>query len=228
MRTTALIATLILTAALEAPAAPFKAHSAAVVDASAAATLEAHSAAAVKTPAPFSALGSWRGLFQLRPGVEVPFNFEIRPSHDGSPKIFFRNGDEWFEGGHVKQTSDSLFIPLDQFDNELAFAIGEGTLSGQYRKQDHSSTPIPITAEPNNTARFNTTGPAPAGNLTGTYAVTFGGPNGHEEQVVGVFKQEGRKLTGTFLRITGDSRFLEGVVEGNNFYLSAFYGSGPS
>jgi len=177
--------------------------------------------------APFSALGSWRGVFQLRPGVEVPFNFEIRPSHNGSPKIFFRNGDEWFEGGSIKQTNDSLFIPLDQFDNELAFAIGEGTLNGLYRRQDHSENPIPVTAEPNNTTRFANTGADPAGNLTGTYAVTFGG-NGHEEQVVGVFKQEGKKLTGTFLRITGDSRYLEGVVEGNNFYLSAFYGSGPS
>jgi peroxiredoxin len=178
--------------------------------------------------APFSALGSWRGLFQLRPGVEVPFNFEIRQSADGTPKIYFRNGDEWFEGGHIKQTPDSLFMPLDQFDNELAFAIGEGPLHGSLRKQDKTGTPLNLTIEPNTTERFDTKGAAPAGNLTGTYAVTFTGPNSKDEQVVGLFKQEGKRLTGTFLRVTGDSRYLEGVVEGNTFYLSAFYGSGPS
>jgi len=237
MRKTALIATLILATAAQVSAQSDEyerelaaGQNAAVQSVAAGGSSSAQRATAVGavSNAPFSALGSWRGVFQLRPGVEVPFNFEIRPAHDGSPKIFFRNGDEWFEGGPVKQTKDSLFIPLDQFDNELAFAIGEGTLNGLYRKQDHSGTPIPITAEPNNTTRFNTAGPEPAANLTGTYAVTFGAASGHEEQVIGVFKQEGKKLTGTFLRITGDSRFLEGVVEGNNFYLSAFYGSGPS
>lgn len=178
--------------------------------------------------APFSALGPWRGVFQLRPGVEVPFNFEIRPSAGGSPKIFFRNGSEWFEGGHIKQTGDSLFIPLDQFDNELAFAIGDGALNGSFRKQDGTGSPIPVTIEPNNTVRFSETGAAPAADISGTYAVTFTSPGGKEEQVVGLFKQDGRKLSGTFLRITGDSRYLEGIVEGNTFYLSSFYGSGPS
>jgi peroxiredoxin len=181
-----------------------------------------------KTPAPFSAVGAWRGVFLLRPGVEVPFNFEIRTSSDGSPKIFFRNGTEWFDGGHIRQTTDSFFIPIDQFDNEFAFAIGEGTLNGTFRKQDHSGNPLVVRIEPNDTRRFDETGPTPAGNFSGTYAITFTGPNGKTEPVVGLFKQEGKKLSGTFLRITGDSRYLEGIVEGNNFYLSSFYGSGPA
>lgn len=178
--------------------------------------------------APFSAIGAWRGVFQLRPGVEVPFNFEIRPSAGGAPKIFFRNGDEWFEGGHIQLTADSLFILLDQFDNELAFPVGEGVLTGSFRKQDRSGAGLAVTIEPNNTLRFPETSTAPAANISGTYAVTFTGRDGKDEQVVGLFTQSGKKLSGTFLRITGDSRYLEGIVEGNTFYLSSFYGSGAS
>jgi peroxiredoxin len=179
-------------------------------------------------PAPFSALGRWRGVFQLTPGVEVPFNFEIKTGADGQPEAFFRNGEEAFEGGRITQTADSFFIALDQFDNELAFPIGQGALTGSLRHQDKKGNPLTVRIEPGRTDRFPDNNIKPAGNLTGTYDVTFTTANGKEEKVVGLFKQEGNKLTGTFLRVTGDSRYLEGIVQGNEFYLSSFFGSGPS
>jgi peroxiredoxin len=185
-------------------------------------------APAPPAPAPFSALGSWRGLFELRPGVEVPFNFDIRADKNGQLKAFFKNGSESFEGGPVRQTADSLFIFLDQFDNELAFKTGEGPLSGTFTKQDRTGTPLPVKIEPNSTIRFAATKATPAGDISGTYDVTFTSAEGKEEKVVGLFHQQGNKLTGTFLRVTGDSRYLEGIVEGNDFYLSSFYGSGPA
>ena len=177
---------------------------------------------------PFSALGAWRGVFQLRPGVEVPFNFVVKADKNGAIKAWFLNAGESFEGGRVRQTVDYFFISLDQFDNELAFPIGEGALQGVLRRQDGTGTPLNIKAEPGLTYRFAGDGLKPAGNLSGTYDVTFTSSNGKDEKVVGLFHQDGNKLTGTFLRITGDSRYLEGIVEGNNFYLSSFIGSGPS
>lgn len=170
--------------------------------------------------APFSAQGAWRGVFLLRPGVEVPFNLEIRS--DG--KAYLHNGDEWFEGGAVRQTDDSLFIGLDQFDNELAFPIAAGSLNGVFRHQDKSGRAIPVRLDPGVTFRFPDGGSAPAGNMSGTYDVRFGSDT---EKVVGLFHQEGSRLTGTFLRVTGDARYLEGVVRGDTFYLSSFIGSGP-
>ncbi len=179
-------------------------------------------------PAPFSALGPWRGVFQLSPGVEVPFNFEIKTGPKGQPEAFFRNGEESFEGGRVTQTTDSFFIELDQYDNELAFPIGQGALTGSLRHQDKKGNPLTVRIEPGKLDRFPDNGATPAGNLTGTYDVTFTSADGKEEKVVGLFKQEGSRLTGTFLRVTGDSRYLEGIVQGNAFYLSSFFGSGPA
>src|SRR5580704_1849299 len=79
--------------------------------------------------AAFNALGSWRGVFHLRPGLDVPINFEIKAGRTNTPELFFRNAAEFFEGGAIRQTADSLFIPLNQFDNELAFQIKGDSLT---------------------------------------------------------------------------------------------------
>jgi peroxiredoxin len=43
---------------------------------------------------------------------------------------------------------------------------------------------------------------------------------------VGVFEQKGSAVTGTFLRTSGDYRFLQGNVSGDSLFLSYFDGSG--
>lgn len=175
----------------------------------------------------FSALGKWRGIFKINPELEIPFNFEIR-NVKGTEKLFFINAEENFEGGIIRQSPDSLFIKLDQFDNELAFKIEGDGLSGTLRKQDHSGRPTAVIAERGKDYRFAATGKPAAADFSGTYDVVFTGANGKEDKTVGLFKQTGNKLSGTFLKITGDSRYLEGTVEGNDFQLSSFIGSGPS
>jgi hypothetical protein len=87
-------------------------------------------------PIKFSPIGSWRGAFAARPEVEIPFNFDIRVSDKGDTTAFFLNAAEQFEGGRIQQTADSLFVALDQFDNELAFKIVNNSLEGVLRRQD--------------------------------------------------------------------------------------------
>ena len=178
--------------------------------------------------APFSAVGLWRGVFEIRQGVEVPFGFEVRAGKDGSGEAFFHNAEEWFKGGRVLVNKDSFFIELDQFDNELAFPVGAGNLTGVLRRQDRKGNPLAVRIEPGKDYRFEDKGIPAVGDISGTYDVTVSGPNGKEEKEVGIFRQQGNKLAATFLRITGDSRYLEGIVEGHDFYLSSFIGSGPS
>jgi len=178
-------------------------------------------------PKAFVALGNWRGVAKVKEGLDIPFNFEIS-TKNGEQKLYFRNAEEKFEGGVVRQTTDSLFVKIDQFDNELAFALVDGDhLAGTLRKQDKSGKPLTILAERSN-IRFETTNKPATANYTGSYDVVFKSPNGKDEKTVGLFKQVGNKLTGTFLRVTGDSRYLEGVVEGNEFQLSSFIGSSPA
>ncbi|MGB5927897.1 MAG: TlpA disulfide reductase family protein, partial [Cyclobacteriaceae bacterium] len=57
----------------------------------------------------------------------------------------------------------------------------------------------------------------------GKYAVTFEDEGGPYE-AVGVFEPNGDQLSGTFLTTTGDYRYLQGTMEGDNIMLSAFDG----
>jgi peroxiredoxin len=179
-------------------------------------------------PTAFSPYGKWRGTFRIKDDIDVPFIFEISGNSPENTKIYFINVEEKFDGGKLKLlTNDSLFISLDEFDNELAFKIENNSLTGVLRKQDKSGTPVPVKAEKGNPLRFAETGIPPAADITGTYDIIFKNDNGKDEKAVGLFTQKGSKLRATFLRITGDSRYLDGIVSGNNFYLSTFIGSSP-
>lgn len=176
----------------------------------------------------FIAEGPWRGVFHQPNGTEVPFNFEVKGKSAAKAKVYLLNGSEHFATSGVSQKGDSLFIAFDQFDNELALQIGDKKLSGVLRKKDLSGRTIPAEATFGQNYRFVNNGEKPAGDISGKYDAVFKGRNGTDEKKVGIFKQEGIKLTATFLSITGDSRYLEGIVQGNKFYLSSFIGSGAS
>ena len=167
--------------------------------------------------------GKWRGEFNIRQNLPVPFNFEI--SENGA--VYLLNADERFETGKIIIRKDSLFIPLDQFDNELAFKIFKNKLQGEMRKQDHTGAPLPVNAEKNITWRFSENKNLPSKDISGSYDIEFTFESGKHEKSVAIFKQEGKKLTGTFLKESGDARYLEGMTEGDKFYLSSFIGSSP-
>ncbi|MBN9381002.1 MAG: carboxypeptidase-like regulatory domain-containing protein [Chitinophagaceae bacterium] len=172
----------------------------------------------------FSPIGTWRAVFQMRSGIEVPVVFDIHADKDGVTRAYFHNAEERFDGGRVEQTGDSLFIFLDQFDNELAFHIDGTVLTGVLRRQDKTGSYLPVRAMAGVAYRFKETGIKPVGDITGTYDISFTSENGKEEKAVGVFRQDGNQLRGTFLRVTGDARYLEGIVEGDHFFL---YRGGP-
>lgn len=177
-------------------------------------------AAAQSLPAHLS--GSWRGEFTIRDSIRVPFNFTIDPNG----KVTLLNGEEKYEAGTIRPGKDSLLLPLDQFDNEISFKFSTGTLTGILRKQDLSTTLAPVKATKSR-KRFIAAA-APAFNISGRYAVTFKQPDGDEDRSVGIFKQDAAHLSATFLKTSGDARYLEGIVEGNRFYLSSFIGSTPA
>jgi len=79
--------------------------------------------------------GVWRGVFHLTNGTDVPFNFQVDGETAGARKIYLLNGGERFETSALTQRGDSLFVAFDQFDNELAFAIGDNKLTGTFRKK---------------------------------------------------------------------------------------------
>jgi len=167
--------------------------------------------------------GNWRGIFKLANEQEAPFNFELQ-----GKTAYLLNGSERFELKGITQTKDSLFIPVDIYDAVIAAKIiNPNTLSGFFKKFNTAKPDkgIEFTAEYGKKYRFFETPGAASVSLQGNWDVVIGEST---NKIVGVFEQFGSKLTGTFLTTTGDYRYYEGSVQGNDFYLSAFSGSGVS
>ena len=172
-------------------------------------------------------IGQWRGSFPLNNGNEIPFIFEIVVTGKNDTTLFFINAKEKYKGGKVYSKKDSIHIALDQFDKEMALSINKDqTLSGYWRKQNGAEAPFPINAQKNK-SRFASTSAVPNTTIGSTYAVEFTNDAGKKIPSVGLFKQDGNRLIATFLRISGDSRYTEGIIEGNEFKLSTFIGGGP-
>jgi len=170
--------------------------------------------------------GVWRGVFHYPNQTDIPFNFEIKGKNISTAKVYLINGEEHFPASQIFQKGDSLIIPFDQFDNELVLNIHQTRLEGILRRKDRTGKVIKVDAVWGQNFRFLDNGENPLFDISGKYDVIFKTQNGGEEKRVGLFHQKGNKLYASFLSITGDSRYLEGIVQGNKFYLSSFIGGG--
>ena len=187
-----------------------------------AATSGSAGAAPVLTP------GSWRGALAAQ-GQEIPFLFEVK-TEAGKPVVYLinkgLNGEERLRCEDIKSAGDSTTIRLHAFDAALVVrADGKDKLKGTWVKYD-SKTPyrVPLTA----TAGAQPLFPSKADqrvSFTGTWQTEFKDETGKSYSAVGVFKQTGTDVTGTFLTTTGDYRYLAGQTDGSKMRLSTFDGS---
>jgi len=168
-------------------------------------------------------VGMWRGVFIL-PGNEIPFVFEVKSHSADSASVFLINGSDRFELKNIIYDKDSVSIPIDLYSSVLKGKLTEGTFEGQLVKINTSKpvAGVPFKAVYGELPRFPQSSEAPAVSLAGTWDI-----NVDDEKTVGNFDQKGPVLTGSVLTTTGDYRFLEGVVQGKKFAVSAFGGSTP-
>lgn len=171
--------------------------------------------------------GTWRGVFTLsekKNEIILPFNFDIA-SIKGKTVIDIRNAEEKIRVTEITSIKDSVIIQMPVFDSEFRLVLKNDTLTGKwYNHSKKEKNIIPFEAYYNDKIRFVTSKDA-INDFTGRYEVTFDKGKESEYKAVGIFKQTGNKLTGTFLTETGDYRYLEGVAQGNNMALSCFDGS---
>jgi peroxiredoxin len=171
--------------------------------------------------------GQWRGVFTV-PENEIPFVFEVTGKNPENTSIFLINGEDRFQLKNITYRNDSVFIPIDLYDAVLKGKISENSLQGRLIKLSNgkSDAGVPFKAEYGKIPRFAVSAEAPTISLTGTWDIEIGSGE-TTEKTVGIFDQKKSLLTGSILTTTGDYRFLEGVVHGKKFELSAFGGSTP-
>jgi thiol-disulfide isomerase/thioredoxin len=171
--------------------------------------------------------GNWRGVFIL-PGNEIPFSFEVKEKIPGSLSVILINGSDRFELRNVTVQNDSVTIPVDLYSAVFKAKINGNSLQGRFIKlgTEKPDTGLIVNAEAGNLPRFAAGSESPVVSLEGSWDMVFGeGTDG--KNYVGSFSQNGIMVTGSVLTPSGDFRFLEGIVQGKIFELSAFGGSTP-
>ncbi|GJM34601.1 MAG: hypothetical protein DHS20C18_36020 [Saprospiraceae bacterium] len=194
--------------------------------------------------------GPWRGVLlldgKLPPGAklqdpfnlkieevssgELPFNFEVIYRDDESFYIEIINGEERIKveditmGLDKRMAKDTITIDFPVFESYIQGVYSVDVIQGEWvvtnRGEDYR---IPFIAKYGVDYRFTPLQKEPLMDVSGRWEVTFEA-NSEEEayKAIGEFNQEGNELRGTFMTETGDYRFLEGTIQENKLYLSAF------
>ena len=178
--------------------------------------------------APMLTSGPWRGVLATQ-GQEIPFLFEVK-SEAGKPVVYLinkgLNGEERLRCEDITSAGDSTTIRLHAFDAALVVrADGKDKLKGTWVKYD-AKTPyrVPLTATAGAQPLFLSKADQRV-SFTGTWQAEFKDEAGKSYPAVGIFKQTGTDVTGTFLTTTGDYRYLAGQTDGSKIHLSTFDGS---
>jgi len=180
--------------------------------------------------------GEWRGVFQVGE-ISVPFNFEVAKGDSEAPVLTATNGErrDDFKVKHI--SADSIQVSLNTFETAwFAKVEQDGSLSGVQKSLIAGSNGriLPFTAQAGKSYRFVEPGKEvkPNADISGKWVIKIksnasasGKP---APDRVAVFEQKGNKLSGIILTVSGDSRELEGNVQGDEFELSGFTGSSPA
>lgn len=167
--------------------------------------------------------GIWQGVLKTTAGADLPFNFTVQET-DGHQQLTIINAGERFKVTDIITRADSVFIKMPLFDSEFKLKLQGQQLTGQWIKHlGVKDAALNFTAQHGISWRFFESPEKPAYSVSGRWSAVFG-EGADRDTTVGEFKQNGSRVTGTFLTTTGDYRYLEGTVSGNKLYLSCFDG----
>ncbi|AEH02754.1 peroxiredoxin [Lacinutrix sp. 5H-3-7-4] len=172
-----------------------------------------------KSTQPVLLSGDYRAELKVSETDILPFTFKVKDANN----LTVFNAEEEIEVDEIEYRNDSVFIKMPVFEALLAAKIEDERLKGNFIVEGKNRV-VPFTAKKSK-SRFNVNTKAEA-NIAGNWETVFS-PNTEADSYIakGVFKQEGNIVTGTFLTETGDYRFLEGIITGNDLKLSTFDGA---
>ncbi len=181
-------------------------------------------------PKPFPKEGIWRGVFRVSES-QVPFNFEFKGKDPKNAVLTLLNGSRRDDFHVERRGEDSIYVKMNTYDAALVAKVeADGSLSGEYRSlvPGFRGNSLPFVAEHGKAYRFVEPGKdvTPKYDISGKWEIkTY-----TKEAVpasIALLKQNGNKLTGVIMTVVGDTRELEGTVQGDEFELSGFTGPSP-
>ncbi|HKK88879.1 MAG TPA: TlpA disulfide reductase family protein [Saprospiraceae bacterium] len=162
---------------------------------------------------------------------ELPFLFEVIYPAPDSFFIEIINGKERIQPSRIRfgrslaTAKDTIEIHFPEYRSLIKAIVEDRAMEGVFIDSSRGSYEIPFVAKQGDNYRFTRLQKKPSADISGEWAVEFGIDSDNKWPGVGQFEQEGNELSATFTTETGDYRFLEGCVQQDKFYLSAFDGS---
>jgi thiol-disulfide isomerase/thioredoxin len=174
--------------------------------------------------APEPSQGAYRATLKL-PGGDASFGLRI--AREGNTYVLvLLNGSERTEVRNVEIREGELRATFPGYENRLRADIDGRALRGEVTliKAGGREQVIPFEAQLGNAPRFSSDIQAPTTNVTGRWALVLTDEEGERTDAVAMFEQDQNRVTGTVMTPTGDHRYLEGQISGDDLKLSTFAG----
>jgi len=162
---------------------------------------------------------------------ELPFTFNVVYTSADSFYLEIINGDEVLKvddivyGKNRKSGDDTIRIDFPIYNSYIKAVYEDKVIEGNWYDKNRENYSIPFVAKQGQNHRFTTLRKKPIMDVSGKWEVMFGTETDEPYPAVGEFKQDGNRLTGTFLTETGDYRYLAGTIQNDKLYLSTFDGT---
>lgn len=171
-------------------------------------------------------------LFDEFTDGDLPFNFEVKYITPDSFVIELANADEKITLSEIRYgkdhatNKDTVTIHFDPYDSYLKMIFEDNVMEGTWNVPSRGAMyQVHVVARHGQNHRFTTLKKEPSANLTGKWETHFEIETDNPFPAIGEFVQHGNHIIGTFITETGDYRYLEGTVQDNKLYLSAFDGA---
>jgi len=167
-------------------------------------------------------LGEYRAEIKTKDGSVLPFKFVLLNESD---KLIMQveNDKETLIYDDIVYVQDSIKILMPPYDAVIIVKPDKETLKGRYLKEE-SGKEASFYAIINNEPKFISDQKANF-SLDGKYKTVFRPENPYPG--LGLFTQKDNKISGTFRKNTGDTRYLSGITFGDSILLSTFDGAHP-
>ena len=169
-------------------------------------------------------VGIYRGRINL-PGGQAPVGLEIA-EEGGRFVLYLVNGTERTRVPDVQIKDSKLHANFPGYENSLQASIRRDALEGSITliKAGGVEQVIPFHAQLGESYRFYKDATADNADVSGRWEVTFTNDEGQTSQGVALIEQQHDRVTGTVMTPTGDHRFLDGQIRGEDLSLSTFAG----
>ena len=166
----------------------------------------------------------WRAELKRPDGIIIPFNFEAK-FENGQPAWYIRNAGERLKVDNFQPAQDSIIVSMPLFESDFRLKPSDGLMEGVWIKGTSGNDQVmPTVIRYGDSLRFRAA-LEPKFNISGRWEVIFRSNDTTSRPAIAEFQQSGNNLIGTFLTLSGDYRYLEGVVDGDSLKLSTFDGS---